>query len=94
MKVNNESLCSLCGRTRELTFHHLIPRKFHSNNWFTKRFSKDEMKHRGIDLCSDCHSFIHRQYSNKELGRIYNTKESLLENEKVQKFINWVKKQR
>jgi len=91
---DNENLCALCGRTEELAFHHLIPRTCHSNKCFKKKFSFDEMKKRGIYICPDCHNFIHQQYSEKELGRIYNTKESLLKNVKVQEFTNWVIKKR
>jgi hypothetical protein len=92
--LDNENLCALCGRAKELTFHHLIPRTCHSNKWFKKNFSFDEMKKGGISICHDCHNFIHQQYSEKELGRTYNTKESLLKNIKVQEFTNWVIKKR
>jgi 5-methylcytosine-specific restriction endonuclease McrA len=89
-----ESICSLCGRVKQLSFHHLIPRTCHSNKWFNNNFSKEEMKKRGIYVCHDCHKFIHSQFSEKELGRTYNTKESLLKNIKIKNFVNWVKKQK
>jgi 5-methylcytosine-specific restriction endonuclease McrA len=93
MTDKNQTFCTLCGRVRRLSFHHLIPRTCHSNKWFKKNFTTEDMKKRGIILCSQCHHFIHSQFSEKELGRNYNTLEKLLEESKVQKFIHWVKKQ-
>jgi hypothetical protein len=91
---NNEKACGLCGRRRRLTFHHFIPRTCHSNKWFKKNFTKEDLKTRGINLCRDCHSFVHRYFSKKELGRIYNSRENLLHHEAVQKFIRWVRKKK
>lgn len=86
--------CALCGRQRPLTFHHLIPRTCHSNKWFKKRFSRDDMHSRGIDVCRNCHSFIHQQFSEKQLGRMYNTLEALQAHEAVQRFVRWVRGKR
>lgn len=86
--------CALCGRQRPLTFHHLIPRTCHSNKWFKKRFSRDDMRSRGIDVCRDCHSFIHQQFSEKQLGRSYNTLEALMDHDAVQRFVRWVRGKR
>ena len=86
-------LCELCGRERETTSHHLIPKQIHSKKWCKKSFSKDEMKQRRANLCRDCHSCIHRFYTNSELGKYYNTVEKLLAIEKVVRFTEWVKKQ-
>lgn len=94
MKGENQSFCSLCGREKRLTFHHLIPRICHSNKWFKKKFTTAEMKMRGIYLCRDCHHFIHKLYSEKELGRFHNTTESLLESMEIQKFLKWVRKKK
>ncbi len=85
--------CELCDREKELTFHHLIPQINHSKNNFKRLFTKEDMKNRGIDICRDCHSMIHRLIDNKTLGLRYNTKELLLEHEEVFKFVEWVKKQ-
>lgn len=85
--------CELCEREKELTFHHLIPQINHSKNAFKRLFTKEEMKTRGIDLCRECHSAIHRFIDNKTLGLKYNTKELLLQHEEVFKFVEWVKKQ-
>ena len=90
----NGNICSLYGRIKDLTFHHLIPKTCHSNKWFNKQFSKEEMKKRGIYVCHDCHHFIHRQFSEKELGRTYNTRKSLLESTTIKEFVKWVRKKK
>jgi len=82
--------CELCGRVRDLTFHHLIPRTTHRNKWFRKNFTREQMNS-GLDLCQDCHSAVHRLIpSEKELGRSYNTREALLAHEELGKFVAWV----
>ena len=88
-----EGICELCDRERTTTSHHLIPKQIHSKNWCIKMFSKDAMHNRRADLCHDCHDMIHELFSHRELGETYNTIEKLLSNEKVIKFVNWVKKQ-
>ncbi|MEL6349954.1 MAG: hypothetical protein AAFV53_43025 [Myxococcota bacterium] len=86
--------CELCGRKRRLTFHHLIPVKLHANRWFRKRFSRDEMKHRGAMLCRDCHNAVHRFIDHKSLGREWNTVERLKTHPELSRFIDWVRTQR
>jgi len=86
--------CAICGRKIELTFHHFIPRSMHSNKWFEKRYTKEQMKSQGCGVCWDCHSFIHTTFDEKELGREYNSLEKILANEKIQKFIPFVRKQK
>ena len=85
-----ENTCALCGRERKLTFHHLIPRTLHSNKWFEKNFSKDDMRSRGLEVCRECHSAIHRFISEKELGRNYNTLEKLRTHEELSRFVTWI----
>ena len=86
--------CQICQREEFLTFHHLIPRKNHKNKWFIKRFSKKEMRERGINLCKSCHKFIHKKFSEKELGRDYNTLDALIENPIIKKHALWASKQK
>ena len=88
-----EGTCELCERERATTSHHLIPKKVHSKKWARGWFTKFEMNFRRADLCHDCHSEIHRYFTNKELAQKYNTVEKLLANELVMKFVIWVKKQ-
>jgi hypothetical protein len=76
-------------------FHHLICRTVHRNKYFKKRFSKDEMKGRGLWLCRLCHKGVHQIFPDeKELSRSYNTKELLLAHEKIRQHIKWARKQR
>jgi len=86
--------CEFCNREKELTFHHYIPRTLHSNKYFKKMFDKVYMKTHGVNLCKDCHKMIHRFFTEKELGRYYNTKQKLFSVEKVRDFLKWVKKQK
>jgi hypothetical protein len=48
----------------------------------------------GIMLCKDCHGYIHKTFKAKELGKELNTEESLRNNEKIAKFITFVKKKK
>lgn len=48
---------------------------------------------RGIQLCRRCHSFVHRQFGHKELGRFYNTKEKLLQAPTIQTYARWARKE-
>lgn len=85
--------CSLCGGQSLITFHHLIPRTCHRNKWFKKRFEKTEMRERGVDICKRCHSFIHKKFSEKYLGRELNTLDKLRDNEVIKKYLKWASKQ-
>ena len=86
--------CNLCNRIKHLTFHHLIPVTLHKNKWFKKHFDKMDMSTRGIMLCKDCHDYIHKIFKPKELGKHFNTEEKLRQNEKIAKFIAFVKKKK
>jgi len=88
-----ESNCELCDRVKELSFHHLIPKKNHTNKLFRKLYSLDYMRTHGLNLCKSCHKNIHIFFTEKELGKYYNTKEKLLATDKVKNFLKWVKKQ-
>ena len=86
--------CELCQRETLLTEHHLIPRAVHRKKQFQRKFDKEEMRHRKLLVCRKCHKGIHRIIPDeKELARDYNTKEALLENERIVKHVKWVAKQ-
>ena len=88
--------CELCGRVtkRGTTEHHLIPRTCHSNKWFKRNFTREQMR-TTISVCRDCHSAIHRFVpKEKTLGREFNTIETLLAHEQIGTFVAWVRKQR
>lgn len=77
-----KSTCELCGRSPvDTTVHHLIPREEGGSHGPTAA------------LCRTCHKQIHALYSNKELAiRLYTIK-LLQEDEKINKYIKWVRKQ-
>ncbi len=86
----------LCGRLPRdgVQEHHLVPRTCHSNKWFRKNFSRGRMRET-ISVCRHCHSAIHRFVPNeKELGRHYNTVESLMEQPDIRRFVEWAKDRR
>ncbi len=86
---NSPRICELCGCEPAHNFHHLIPRTLHSNKWFKKRYTREQMR-AGLWLCKSCHHAIHDLIpSEKELGRHYNTKEKLLEHEQIARYVEW-----
>jgi hypothetical protein len=87
-------VCEMCLVEKELTFHHLIPRTLHDNKWFRKNFDLQYMQKTGINVCKCCHRGIHDIYSEKELGKNFNTKEKLLSDEKIIKHAKWSSKQK
>ena len=89
------SHCELCNREAPLTKHHLIPRAVHGKTRFIKRFGKEEMRRRGIQICRLCHNGVHDLVpSEKELAESYNTKEALLADPRIARHVEWVKKQK
>jgi hypothetical protein len=88
--------CELCGRVgKELTFHHLIPRHCHRKPRFRKRFTKLEMRERGLWICRLCHNGVHDLIADeKDLGWNYHTRELLLSHDALRKHVEWVKKQK
>ena len=85
--------CPLCHRTCALTFHHLIPRKLHRRTHFRKNYSKDQLNV-GINICRQCHSGIHKQYDEMQLGKQFTTLEALRADEQLQRHFEWVSKQK
>lgn len=84
--------CELCLCEDAQTFHHLIPRATHNNKWFKRNFTTLQMQ-KGINICDECHSFIHKAVpKEKELGRIYNTLEALCAHPKIASYLTWKRK--
>ncbi len=72
--------CPLCERPNYFpTDHHMVPKC---------RGGKETKT-----LCRDCHSAIHRTFSNKELEREYSTVEALLSHPTFAKTIAFISKQ-
>jgi hypothetical protein len=84
-------LCELCQSDEAYNFHHFIPRTLHSNKWFKSRYSRQAMQ-QGMQLCKMCHKALHNLVpKEKNLGRLYNTKEKLLANPLVANYVKWKK---
>ncbi len=94
MKPEKPNTCSLCKREVELSFHHLVPKKMHDKRWVVQKHADKELIHYGIWVCEDCHKKIHRLFDHQTLAEHYFTKDTLLQHEKLRKFVNWVSKQR
>jgi hypothetical protein len=91
----SHGVCDLCDRPNltGLTFHHLIPQTCQTNAWFGKRFTLDDMRTRGLNVCRKCHTAIHEFIPReKDLGRYYNSRELLLANEKIANHVSWSSK--
>jgi len=87
-------LCELCDCDKAHNFHHFIPRTVHTNKWFRKRFSREEMR-QGIELCKGCHGAIHDLIPDeKELGRHYNTRRRLLSHPRLRDYVRWKRERR
>lgn len=85
-------VCELCGSGITDSFHHLIPRTVHTNKWFKKRYTREQLS-QGIDVCRSCHRAIHNIIPDaKELGREYNALEKLKAHPKIASHIEWRKK--
>ena len=85
---NTTNKCELCGNDCEATKHHLIPQaqSRHKN----KYLKTDEGNY--LWVCTECHSQIHALFSNYELKTLYNTKEALLSEPRMHKFVEWRRK--
>ena len=85
--------CEFCNREKELTFHHLIPKKNHKIKHIRQQFNSLNIHTYGIKICRDCHKMVHKLISHKSLALKYNSKEELLNHAELKKFIDWVKNQ-
>jgi hypothetical protein len=87
--------CDLCGRTKPLTEHHLLPRAVHRRKKYVARFGKREMQSRKLLLCRLCHNGIHDLIPDERvLAEQYNTRELLLAHEGLRRHVAWVRKQK
>jgi len=73
--------CPICQREVPEKYqekHHLVPKS--KNGRIT------------IKICCNCGDMLHDFFSNKALRDNFNTIESIVSNEKVQKWIKWIRK--
>ena len=82
MGVKKEILCALCERAvpseAYLEKHHMVPRA---------KGGKETER-----VCLDCGNQVHLLFTNNELGDKYNTIEALKTDERVWRWIRWVRK--
>jgi uncharacterized radical SAM superfamily protein len=83
-------ICEICEREAKLHPHHLIPRKY-LRKGILKKLKYEEIHDVEIDICSDCEKTIHALFKLKELKESYNTLEKLKSEERMRKYIYWVK---
>jgi len=92
--MGNITCCELCKRERTTTFHHLVPKKTHGRTRVTGLHTKEYMRTVGVDLCKSCHKTVHKFFTHMELALEYYTLDLLRDNEKMCKYVKWVKKQK
>jgi 5-methylcytosine-specific restriction endonuclease McrA len=92
-KPGNPGPCVLCGCHRDLTFHHLIPRKLHRRGRFRRLFSAGE-RAEGILICRPCHRGLHRLYDEATLARDFRSRESILSDPALERHIAWSARQK
>lgn len=78
--------CELCGCEKDLTRHHLIPVS-RLKNKYAKVKTTDEGN--WIWICRQCHDHIHAVKGESDLRDNFNTKEKLLADPEIAKFVAW-----
>ena len=77
-----DNVCQLCERKIDkLTKHHLLPREEGGNKEYISY------------ICSECHRQIYALYTNKELATRLYTLDKLKNDEKISKYLKFIKKQ-
>jgi hypothetical protein len=74
--------CQICQRETPQEYlekHHLIPKEKYGADMGT------------ILVCCSCGDQIHNLFSNKQLAKEYNTIEKILDNEKIIKWVKWIR---
>ena len=84
--------CELCLRpVAKLTRHHLIPKHLHRRKRFQKLYSRADLVTRTLWVCRPCHNAIHQSLTEYEIGLLYNTRDKLLQNADLCRFVEWLK---
>lgn len=81
MNTEDKKICNLCERkVSTLTEHHLTPREYGGKDLDTAM------------LCIPCHKQIHALFTNKELAVKFNSIDKLKNNEKINRYLKFIKK--
>ena len=94
MKRRRPGECELCARQVPLTFHHLIPRSLHKKRQVKERFDRDARTNSGLWICRLCHRQVHRLFPRRRLAEQLNSREALLSEPEMEKFLAWARRQR
>lgn len=79
--------CELCEREVEVTtLHHLRPKS--RRNKYEKVAELPTAR-----LCWPCHRQIHALFSNHQLAEQFNSLEALRDEERLKRFIAWIRRQ-
>ncbi|MDY5912444.1 MAG: HNH endonuclease [Inconstantimicrobium porci] len=79
--LEHNYICDLCGRkVPTITKHHLIPKEHGGRDLSTAK------------LCIPCHKQIHALYTNKYLSTRLYTIDLLKDDEKIKKYLNFIRK--
>lgn len=91
MPETNGSVCELCGREGVvLTRHHLIPRRTHRLKRIRRAFDRAEREGAILHVCRPCHKQIHVLFDEKSLARDYRSREALLADPEMARFVAWI----
>jgi hypothetical protein len=72
----------------------ILPRGLQDRHFETPLQVKLFLAGNTSDLCAQCHRYIHKCFTNKDLAETYNTIDKLLKDERIYKYCKWANKQR
>lgn len=87
-----EGGCEMCRRSMPLTKHHVIPRAMHKRSPYSSLGA--DVLSRCIRICRPCHSALHRMEDEKTLAEKFRTLEQILDDERMQRWVKYIAKQR
>ena len=83
--TNNSIECPICTR--------LTPAQYQEkHHFYPKQNRRKEKTNETILVCCSCGDQLHKLFTNKELRKKYNNLKALLEDSRIQKWIEWIKK--
>lgn len=85
--------CEMCERLMPLTVHHLYPREV-QKKCLKRGLMTDADRLQKASICRQCHNTIHRLYENEHLALSLNSIDKLLQEENIQKWVIYARKQR
>ena len=85
--------CEMCQRLMPLTVHHLYPREV-QKKCLKRGLMTEQDRLQKARICRQCHNSIHRLYDNEHLATTLNSIDKLLEEEDIQKWVAYARKQK